>query len=95
MYLHVAGPDPAMVQQAKEDCIDLLGNVKKQYEEFKRHGPSYGRQHGGGGGGYQNDRGGQQGQRYDRQGSGSYGGGGYAGSPGGYDQGCVHHRPNC
>lgn len=85
MYLHVAGPDPAMVQEAKNDCVDLLANVKKQYEEFKRHGPSYGRQNNGG----YNDNGGRQGQqgpRMDRNGSGSYGGG-YAGSPGGYDQG--------
>ncbi|SZE99988.1 unnamed protein product [Blumeria hordei] len=35
MYLHVAGPDPAEVQRAKELCEDLLKNVRDQYEEFK------------------------------------------------------------
>ncbi|ROV89227.1 hypothetical protein VMCG_09908 [Cytospora schulzeri] len=39
MYLHVAGPDPKMVQQAKELCEDLLANVTEQYEE---HGDRYG-----------------------------------------------------
>jgi hypothetical protein len=81
MYLHVAGPDPAQVQIAKEDCLDLLGNVKTQYEEFKRHGPSYGRNQGGGGHG--DHHGGHRGPPGDRQGSGSYGGG-QAGSPAGY-----------
>lgn len=35
MYLHVAGPDPAEVQRAKDLCEDLLKNVRDQYEEFK------------------------------------------------------------
>ncbi|RKF63144.1 KH homology domain-containing protein 4 [Erysiphe neolycopersici] len=35
MYLHVAGPDPAEVQKAKDLCEDLLKNVREQYEEFK------------------------------------------------------------
>ncbi|ROV95080.1 hypothetical protein VSDG_05816 [Cytospora chrysosperma] len=39
MYLHVAGPDPKMVQQAKELCEDLLANVTEQYEEFKSRPP--------------------------------------------------------
>ncbi|KAK7752328.1 hypothetical protein SLS62_005664 [Diatrype stigma] len=60
MYLHVAGPDPKMVEKAKELCEDLLGNVKEQYEEFKTRPPRqhYGGhgEHGGhgghGGGGY-------------------------------------------
>ncbi|KAL2293276.1 hypothetical protein FJTKL_05219 [Diaporthe vaccinii] len=70
MYLHVAGPDPKMVQQAKELCEDLLSNVKEQYEEFKSRPP---RQIYGGGGHYGGDRynGG------DRHGGGDrYGGGG-------------------
>ncbi|KAK3493141.1 hypothetical protein B0T13DRAFT_402990 [Neurospora crassa] len=37
MYLHVAGPDPKMVEKAKELCEDLMENVKQQYEEFKSH----------------------------------------------------------
>jgi hypothetical protein len=87
MYLHVAGPDPAQVQIAKDDCLDLLKNVKTQYEEFKRHGPTYGRSqsggHGGQGGDYQNR--GPPGQRNERNGSGSYGGG-YNQNGGGYNQ---------
>ncbi|EMR68164.1 putative kh domain-containing protein [Eutypa lata UCREL1] len=97
MYLHVAGPDPKMVEKAKELCEDLLGNVKEQYEEFKTRPPRqhYGGhgEHGGHGGGYggrsYGDR--NHGERSygdrsygDRGGnrSGSYGGGG--GGGGGY-----------
>jgi hypothetical protein len=80
MYLHVAGPDPAQVQVAKTDCLELLKAVKTQYEEFKRHGPSYGRNDGGRG-----DQRGPSGGDRDRNGSGSYGG--QAGSPGGYGAG--------
>ncbi|KAK3386964.1 hypothetical protein B0H63DRAFT_144121 [Podospora didyma] len=48
MYLHVTGPDPAMVQKAKELCNDLLDNVREQYEEAKALPPrSYGRGYGG------------------------------------------------
>lgn len=39
MFLHVAGPDPKMVEKAKELCLDLLENVKQQYEEFKSRPP--------------------------------------------------------
>ncbi|KAI1139669.1 hypothetical protein F5Y05DRAFT_379712 [Hypoxylon sp. FL0543] len=87
MYLHVAGPDPKMVEKAKELCEDLIANVKEQYEEFKSRPP---RQHygGHGGGGYGERSYGDRsygGDRYgDRQGSGSgsYGGyGGYNNSP--------------
>ncbi|KAK1972134.1 hypothetical protein LY78DRAFT_566550 [Colletotrichum sublineola] len=49
MFLHVAGPDPKMVEKAKELCEDLIANVKEQYEEFKSRPP---RSYGGGGGGY-------------------------------------------
>ncbi|KAI8945122.1 hypothetical protein F4801DRAFT_594402 [Xylaria longipes] len=92
MYLHVAGPDPNMVEKAKELCEDLVGKVKEEYEEFKTRPP---RQHyggHGGGGGYGGDRygggdrynGDRYGDRHDRGGSrsGSYGGhGGYSNSP--------------
>jgi len=59
MYLHVAGPDPDMVKRAKELCLDLLENVKQEYEKFKERG-AQNRGYGGGGGGYgdRNDRGG-------------------------------------
>lgn len=75
MYLHVAGPDPKMVDKAKELCEDLLENVKEQYEEFKSRPPRQHYGHGGGhGGGYHN---------HERSGSsGGYGyGGGYNNSP--------------
>ncbi|KAK8039119.1 hypothetical protein PG993_007530 [Apiospora rasikravindrae] len=49
MYLHVTGPDPKMVEKAKELCEDLLENVKEQYEDFKSRPP---RQHYGGHGGH-------------------------------------------
>ncbi|KAI8963385.1 hypothetical protein F5Y11DRAFT_319650 [Daldinia sp. FL1419] len=93
MYLHVAGPDPKMVDKAKELCEDLIGNVKEQYEEFKSRPPRpHYNNHGGHGGG--GSGGGSYGERFygdrpyggdrygDRQGSGSYGGyGGYNNSP--------------
>lgn len=71
MYLHVAGPDPDMVQRAKELCIDLLENVKTEYEKFKERGA----QNRGYGGGYgdRNDRGGNHGG-YNRQYQDNYGG---------------------
>ncbi|KAI0443173.1 hypothetical protein F4803DRAFT_561829 [Xylaria telfairii] len=96
MYLHVAGPDPNMVEKAKELCEDLVGKVKEEYEEFKTRPP---RQHygghgggggGGGGGGYGGDRyggdrynGDRYGDRYDR-GGGRSGSGSYGGH-GGYN----------
>ncbi|KAI1327582.1 hypothetical protein F5Y16DRAFT_410197 [Xylariaceae sp. FL0255] len=94
MYLHVAGPDPRMVDKAKELCDDLVAKVKEEYEEFKSRPPRqhYGG-HGGGGGygdrSYGGDRygGNGGGDRYggDRSGShsNSYGGGygGYSNSP--------------
>ncbi|KAF6224033.1 hypothetical protein HO133_010607 [Letharia lupina] len=59
MYLHVAGPDPAEVQHAKDLCESLLENVKEQYARFKENPPQqrgYGYQQGGDrqsyGGGY-------------------------------------------
>ncbi|KAI1825408.1 hypothetical protein F4861DRAFT_538092 [Xylaria intraflava] len=94
MYLHVAGPDPKMVEKAKDLCEDLVGKVREEYEEFKTRPP---RQHygGHGGGGGYGDRYGDRyndryNDRYDRSGnrsgsgsgSGSYGGhGGYGNSP--------------
>lgn len=46
-----SGPDPDMVDKAKELCDDLIGNVKEQYEEFKSRPPRFsdrGGHHGGG-----------------------------------------------
>ncbi|KAL4921243.1 hypothetical protein BDW62DRAFT_175266 [Aspergillus aurantiobrunneus] len=63
MYLHVAGPDPNEVQNAKELCEDLLGNVREQYQRFKESPPQHGY------GGY-----GQRGDRHNNYGGG-YGGG--------------------
>jgi hypothetical protein len=84
MYLHVAGPDPAMVQLAKEECIELLGTVKKQYESFKSHGSSYGRGDGGGRGDHHGGGRGGHGPPGDRpERSNSYGGGNYGGGGGG------------
>ncbi|KAL0940955.1 KH domain-containing protein [Colletotrichum truncatum] len=83
MYLHVAGPDPKMVEKAKELCEDLIANVKEQYEEFKSRPPrSYG-----GGGGY-GDR-----SRSHDGGHGGHGGhGGYQGyGGGGYNSGHGSH----
>ncbi|OAL35508.1 hypothetical protein AYO20_05127 [Fonsecaea nubica] len=39
MYLHVAGPQPAQVQKAKELCEDLLANVRVNFEHFKANPP--------------------------------------------------------
>ncbi|KAL7624365.1 hypothetical protein AAE478_005929 [Parahypoxylon ruwenzoriense] len=91
MYLHVAGPDPKMVEKAKSLCEDLIDNVKEQYEAFKSRPPRphYSGGHGGGhGGGYGERSYGERsygGDRYgDRSGgdSGHYSGyGGYNNSP--------------
>ncbi|KAF2471504.1 uncharacterized protein BDR25DRAFT_20396 [Lindgomyces ingoldianus] len=75
MYLHVAGPDPAMVQTAKDLCYELLTNVKREYEKFKERPPQH-RYGGDGRPGY--------GDRGDRERSQSYGYGvGYSGGYGG------------
>ncbi|KKK20024.1 KH domain protein [Aspergillus rambellii] len=63
MYLHVAGPDPNEVQNAKELCEDLLNNVREQYQRFKENPPQHNY------GGY-----GQRGERHNNYGGG-YGGG--------------------
>ncbi|KAI0137400.1 KH domain protein [Xylariales sp. AK1849] len=83
MYLHVAGPDPKMVEKAEDLCKDLLENVREQYEEFKSRPPRqhYGG-HGGHGGGYGGHGGGQRDHDRSGSGQGSYGGyGGYNNSP--------------
>lgn len=36
-----SGPDPAMVEKAKELCDDLMINVKEQYDEFKARPPRF------------------------------------------------------
>ncbi|OQD73849.1 hypothetical protein PENDEC_c013G01502 [Penicillium decumbens] len=71
MYLHVAGPDPNQVQQAKQLCLDLLENIRVAYEEHKENPPQHGY------GGYRGDRG----DRGDR-----YHGGGGRGGYGGFDR---------
>lgn len=77
MYLHVAGPDPAEVQKAKELCEDLLKNVREQYEEFKARAPAQ-RGYGAQSTGYGGERG--YGDRAAPDRSNSYGsGGGYGG----------------
>ncbi|KAJ4307099.1 hypothetical protein N0V88_000475 [Collariella sp. IMI 366227] len=66
MFLHVAGPDPKMVEKAKELCEDLLVMVREQYQEFKSRPPrSYGGG-GGGGGGYGSRGGGDSYHGYNR-----------------------------
>ena len=76
----ISGPDPNEVENAKNLCMDLLENVKSQYQAFKeRPRGDYGDRRGGGGGGgggggYGGDRGG--GGYGDRNRSESYGGGG-------------------
>lgn len=68
MYLHVASPDPEMVEKARKLCEDLLKTIRQNYEHFKANPPpqrmeSYtdgygadahrgGGGYGGGGGGY-------------------------------------------
>ncbi|WQF81679.1 Putative KH domain containing protein RIK/BLOM7 [Colletotrichum destructivum] len=100
MFLHVAGPDPKMVEKAKELCEDLIANVKEQYEEFKSRPP---RSYGGGGGGGYGDRsrshdggygdrsrshdgghGGGHGGYQGHSGHGGHGGGGYNSGHGGH-----------
>ncbi|KAK7921038.1 KH domain-containing protein- variant [Apiospora marii] len=97
MYLHVTGPDPKMVEKAKELCEDLLENVKEQYEDFKTRPPRQhygGHGHGnhgghGGHGGYNNH--GRSDNRNDSYGGGynnyrdspARGGGGGGGNGGG------------
>ncbi|RMJ27805.1 KH domain protein [Aspergillus sp. HF37] len=66
MFLHVAGPDPNEVKNAKELCEDLMANVREQYQRFKENPPQHNY------GGY-----GQRGDRYSY--GGSYGG--YASQP--------------
>ncbi|KAJ5304824.1 uncharacterized protein N7443_004484 [Penicillium atrosanguineum] len=73
MYLHVAGPDPAQVERAKELCEDLIKNVTIAYEEHRDNPPQRGY-------GNHGDRGGRGGgDRYQ-------GGGGRGGYGGGYDR---------
>jgi len=68
----ISGPDPRMVEKAKELCEDLLVNVKEQYEEFKSRPPRhfsgdrdrYSDRHGGGHSGPHSN--------YGRQGQGGY-----------------------
>ncbi|KAK0613836.1 hypothetical protein B0T14DRAFT_499238 [Immersiella caudata] len=82
MFLHVAGPDPAMVQKAKELCEDLLANVREQYEDFKSRPPrGYGGGSGGYGGGRSHDHGGSSYQGYNGNNHHQSHGNGYSNSP--------------
>lgn len=64
------GPDPRMVEKAKELCEDLIGNVKEQYEEFKARPPRFNQR----GDGHHRDNYRSGGDRnHDRGGHGSYG----------------------
>ncbi|KAL6707215.1 aconitate hydratase [Coniothyrium glycines] len=83
MYLHIAGPRPEGVAQAKQLCEELLEKVKADYQAFKDRPPpsrNYGDRDG-----YSNGRPGY-GDRGDRDRSQSYGygGGGGQGGYGGY-----------
>ncbi|EGX88803.1 KH domain protein [Cordyceps militaris CM01] len=80
MFLHVAGPDPAMVERGRELCQDLIDNVREQYEEFRSRPP---RQHGDRYGGDRGDRG-DRGYGGDRRGGyNDRGGDHYSGRGGG------------
>lgn len=93
MFLHVAGPDAAMVEKGKEMCEDLLASVKEQYEEFKARPPRFGGDRYGGdrysGGGDRNGGG----ERYggDRRGGDRYGGGDRQGGDRGHHGGYGGH----
>ncbi|OAA36776.1 KH domain protein [Beauveria brongniartii RCEF 3172] len=80
MFLHVAGPDPGMVEKARDLCKDLIENVREQYEEFRSRPP---RQHGDRGG--YSDRGdrGDRGYGGDRRGGYNDRGGDHYSSRGG------------
>lgn len=80
-----SGPDPDMVQSAKQMCVELLGTVKQSYDAFKERGPR-----GSGGGGFQGDRYNPNSDRggynaRERHPSGSYGGGSQYGGSTAYD----------
>ncbi|KAJ8608227.1 hypothetical protein MRB53_039758 [Persea americana] len=79
MYLHLAGPDPAQVEYAKELATSLLESVKDKYEAHKERKArgDYGGNHGG-----YNDRGGGR----DRNASGGHSAYGGNNSYGGYQQ---------
>lgn len=75
-----SGPDANDVQTAKEQCLDLLGYVKSNYEEFKANRSQRREQSFGGG----DQRGGYGGGPRDRNGSNSYGGGSQYGGANNY-----------
>ncbi|OAA71191.1 KH domain protein [Cordyceps fumosorosea ARSEF 2679] len=97
MFLHVAGPDQAMVEKGRDLCKDLIENVREQYEDFKSRPP---RHHGDRGGysdrGYGGDRyGGDRGYGGDRRGGyNDRGGDHYSGRGGGGDSYPGYGRQN-
>ncbi|KAF1849959.1 uncharacterized protein K460DRAFT_422243 [Cucurbitaria berberidis CBS 394.84] len=90
MYLHIAGPRPEGVAQAKHLCEELLEKVKTDYQAFKdrpppnRYGDRDGHSNGRPGYGDRGDRGDRGGDR-DRSQSYGYGGGGGHGGHGGHN----------
>lgn len=79
-----SGPDAAEVQRAKKLCLELLDNVKQQYEEFKARPPQQRGYSGDNRGGYGGGNNGYGGDRHQDR-SNSYGGGGGGGGYGGYN----------
>jgi hypothetical protein len=79
MYLHVSGRQKENVDKAKELALELLQNVKTQYDQFKANGPSFGGR--GGGDRRQNSMGGGG---PPGGGHGGYGHGSPTGPPGGH-----------
>jgi hypothetical protein len=89
MFLHVTGPDPAMVEKGKELCEDLVANVREQYEDFKRRPPPSQRF-----GGYGDRRDRDREDRYrdrDRHDGHHHGHGNHHGRNGSYGQQGGHH----
>nr|OQO18624.1 hypothetical protein B0A51_14214 [Rachicladosporium sp. CCFEE 5018] len=88
MYLHVAGPDAAEVENAKQMCISLLESVKESYAAFKERGPRGSGGPGGFGGPQDNPNYTPRDRNNGSYGGGSsYGGGGSAyGGQGAYAQ---------
>lgn len=94
MYLHVAGPEQAMVDEAEAQCNSLLEAVRTSYQEFKERPPRHNGGFGGRGGYGGEGRGGYHDRGLDRQHSGPYGGGGGGGGGGGSAYGGVMSPAN-
>ncbi|KAF2280619.1 uncharacterized protein EI97DRAFT_364082, partial [Westerdykella ornata] len=86
MFLHIAGPKPEGVAQAKQLCEELLAKVKADYQAFKERPP----QHRFGSDDYSGRR---YGDRGDRDRSQSYGYGAGYGGHGGLETPQATHSP--